>query len=537
MFETIIRIPDYVEIETEETNKLLPGAEQVAYKDVNVTFAATEEGLNVRITATESGLSWIKLRWNTPMPDGASYMGCTFERNYGTMEWRHMVANRCMPWYFFGSLDNVTRGYGVKVRPSAFCHWQCDDNGVMVWMDVRCGTKPVQLKGRTLDCATVVSHEYAGCTAFDAAKKYLKTLCTDPLLPDFPVYGSNNWYYAYGFSSQEQVLKDAQLIADLTEGLENRPFMVVDSGWQKMVINGDEWDNCAGGPNTSGNARFPDMPGLAAELKKKNLRPGIWMRFLQNYDEAVPEDWRRADNKDLLDPSVPEVLEYIANEVRMARDWGYELLKYDFSTIDILNMWGKFEDTECTRGDWTFRDGGKTTAEVIVGLYRAIHEAAPELILIGCNTIGHLCAGLVHLNRTGDDNSGKFWERNRRMGVNSLAFRLAEDHAFYRADADCVGILGPVPWEYNKRWAHLLAYSGTPFFASIKPGILTEDEFQDMKKLFAVASRQEETSVPLDWMTNTAPRHWLEGDKIVDYNWYEDAGMPRNFRPILVDNT
>ena len=38
-------------------------------------------------------------------------------------------------------------------------------------------------------------------------------------------------------------------------------------------------------------------------------------------------------------------------------------------------------------------------------------------------------------NRTGDDTSGRIWERTRRMGVNTLAFRLPQHNAFYHIDA------------------------------------------------------------------------------------------------------
>ena len=43
-------------------------------------------------------------------------------------------------------------------------------------------------------------------------------MCTDPIFPEFPVYGSNNWYYAYGDSSEEEILSDTDYILKLTEG-------------------------------------------------------------------------------------------------------------------------------------------------------------------------------------------------------------------------------------------------------------------------------------------------------------------------------
>ena len=53
----------------------------------------------------------------------------------------------------------------------------------------------------------------------------------------------------------------------------------------------------------------------------------------------------------------------------------------------------------------------------------------------------------LDLNRTGDDTSGRIWERTKRMGVNTLAFRLPQHNTFYHIDADCVGIFRKDPWD------------------------------------------------------------------------------------------
>ena len=98
---------------------------------------------------------------------------------------------------------------------------------------------------------------------------------------------------------------------------------------------------------------------------------------------------------------------------------------------------------------WHFYDQTKTSAEIVKMLYQEVYGASRsnDAVIIGCNTIGHLGAGLMHLNRTGDDTSGRIWERTRRMGVNTLAFRLPQHNAFYHIDADCVGIFGMIPWD------------------------------------------------------------------------------------------
>ena len=135
-----------------------------------------------------------------------------------------------------------------------------------------------------------------------------------------------------------------------------------------------------------------------------------------------------------------------------------------------------------TQDGWSFYDKSRTSAEIVKGLYEAIYEVAKkyDALVLGCNTIGHLGAGLMHMHRTGDDTSGFTWERTRRMGVNTLAFCLPQHRTFYEIDADCVGITGKIPWEMNRQWADVIAESGTSLFVSAKPGVLTEEQKEEL---------------------------------------------------------
>lgn len=192
----------------------------------------------------------------------------------------------------------------------------------------------------------------------------------------------------------------------MTEGIENRPFMVMDDGWQI-----DHSDSYNGGPWRVGNADYGDMGELAAQMRAKNVRPGIWFRPLYDHSADIPAEWRLERNAEVFDISVPEVLEHIAQDIRQLGDWGYELIKHDFSTYDIFGCWGFEMGTRLTNGSWRFHDHTKTTAELIVRFYEVIHEAAKredrqDVLILGCNCIGHLGAGLMQGNRTGDDTSG-----------------------------------------------------------------------------------------------------------------------------------
>jgi len=166
------------------------------------------------------------------------------------------------------------------------------------------------------------------------------------------------------------------------------------------------------------------------------------------------------------------------------------------------------------------KDRSKTTAEIVLDLYRAIRAGAGDSIVIGCNTIGHLSAGLVEAQRIGDDTSGREWSRTRKMGVNSLAFRIAQHNTFFAADADCVPVTQAIPWNLTAQWLDLVARSGTALFISVDPAVIREDQKPALKAALAAASRPQETAIALDWMDTTIPEHWRLDGKPTRYDWY-----------------
>ncbi len=516
-----IGIPDYVRVEAEEGTA----------EDAAVQFHETEDQkLEVLVTAETSRIRYVKLRWQKPAPKKAQILGDAWERGYGDLQWMGLSSRRTMPWYFLVSSEEEIAGYGVMVRPSSMCFWQMDTQGITLVLDVRSGGRGVKLNGRTLPAATVIAMEAAqGMASFEAAQEFCHFMCEDPIFSKTPVYGSNNWYYAYGESSEREIMADTDYILKLTEGTVNPPFMVIDDCWQEHRT-----PEYIGGPWKKGNAKFPDMKKLADQLKEKGVRPGIWVRFLLNIDPEIPEEWRLKDTG-ILDPSVPEVLDYIKEDVRrISRTWGYELIKHDFSTYDLFGRWGMEMKPSVTSDGWCFHNQEKTSAEIVKDLYTAICDAAKETdtIIIGCNTIGHLGAGLMHVNRTGDDTSGLCWERTRQMGINTLAFRLPQHKAFYDVDADCVGIAGDIPWFYNRQWADVIAESGTPLFVSAKPGVLSEEENEELHQIMVKASRQDQHKIPLDWEQNDTPELWGDSGDVehaLHYIWYRpEDDIPRS---------
>lgn len=534
MLKNILKInrPDFIELTT-ETKTVTAKWENDDYNldDINVKLNQDNEHLAIFLTAQTSKVKWIKLRWNNLSWDkSVRFLGDAWERGYGDMEWKGMNPNRFMPWYFCAKSEAKSVCYGVKVRPSAMCFWQVDSLGMTLFLDVRCGGSGVNLKGRVIKLADVIACEMRDCTSFEAMQEFCGQMCEDPILPKYPVYGSNNWYYAYGKSSESEILADCDYILNLIKDIENKPYMVIDDCWQEH----HRLNEYNGGPWTKGNEKFPDMKALADKLVQKGVRPGIWVRLLLNEDENIKNEWRLSHNN-CIDPTNPEALNYIKEDIKRICNWGYTLIKHDFSTFDLFGKWGFQMSPLVTDDGWHFYDDSLTSAEVVKLLYKAILDASVEAsngetLILGCNTIGHLGAGYMHINRTGDDTSGVIWERTRFMGVNTLAFRLPQHGKFYEIDADCVGIDGGISWSMNKQWADVLAKSGTPLFISVRPNILDETEKQELHEILKVASKQEHHVIPVDWEETTCPEHWQDKDHDIDckYQWFEETGLKFN---------
>jgi alpha-galactosidase len=493
-------------------------------QDIEVRILSTQSQSAIVVQAPKSALRRVRLRWQIGQPSDLQYLGDQWERSYGDLAWRSMEPERVLPWYFIATNGNITYACGVKTGPAAFCFWQVDPSGVSLWLDLRNGGRGVKLAGRELAAATVVTDSYQGITPFAATARFCKRMCDSPHLPRAPVYGGNNWYYAYGKSSAADIRQDSERIASLASSTDNKAFMVIDDGWGP---------NRTAGPWVRGNAQFPDMAGLASDMRRIGVQPGLWMRPLFT-KEPVDPGWQlqspnaqrqySREQAATLDPTVPEVLEAIRRDVRTMAGWGYQLIKHDFSTYDLLGRWGFAMGAQLTDDNWNFVDRSRTNAEVILDLYRAIRQAAGDVMLLGCNTVGHLAAGVFELQRIGDDTSGRDWNRTRKMGVNTLAFRAPQHNTFFAVDADCVGLTRQIPWESNRQWLDLLARSGTPLFVSAAPDAVGPEQREALKQAFQTASTPRLLGEPLDWLQNSEPERWsLQGAK-AKYDWFGDAG-------------
>ena len=498
------------------------------WHDINLSIGRSNVNeLQVSLSAEDSALHRVFIAWETETPVDLRVMGDHWERGYGDLEFRGIVPERVLPWYFIA--HNVkgckTFAAGVQTGCNVFCHWQLTRDGVVLCLDTRNGGDGVQLKGRVLDATTAIYAESTDDESVYAfTRRFLAKLCPNPLMPKEPVYGGNNWYYAYGQSSATEIMDDSRLISALAAGNTNRPWMFIDDGWQ-ICHNA----NFTGGPWHEGNYKFPDLPGLCDKMKAEGVKTGIWTRPLLNFCD-FPIEWRLPQSRFLarelggeypnfMDPSIPEVLDWIKADTARIKSWGFDGIKHDYTTYDILGRWGFNMGANLTNPGWSFTDKSVTTMEVILKLYRAIREGAGDMLVIGCNTVSHASAGIFEVQRTGDDTSGREWERTRKMGINTLAFRAVQHGLFYAADADCVGITPNVPWHLNKQWLDLVARSGTPLLVSIDPKTATAEQKCDVTKAFALACKELPIAEPLDWLHSSCPSEYMLNNEYARFNW------------------
>jgi len=478
---------------------------------VGVQLKNIKNALAVFIEAPNVELTNVVLHWDVPVGAGL-VLNDNWERTYGDVSWHKPKNAELFPWYFMEYNQNELSGFGVKTGCSAFCYWQFGSGELSLTMDTQSGGKGVLLGDRKLKAAEIVTFKgNRGESPFSSARQFMKIMSPKPRLPKHPVYGINDWYYCYGKNSHETILDHTHVTSGLSDNPANKPFSVIDDGWFE------------GKDVSQPNKKFPDMPGLADAIRGLGMRPGIWTRPLISDIGKLKSSLllKRENNDGVIDPTIPENLEKIKSFFRLYDDWGYEMVKIDFSSFDIFGRWGfqMVKDKSITVPDWTMNDRSRTNAEIVLNLYKAFREASGKMYIIGCNTFSHLSAGLFELNRIGDDTSGVEWGRVSRLGVNTLAFRGIQHDVFYAADADCVGLTKDIPWEKNKQWMELLAKSGTPLFISAQPEVVAKEQKEFIRKCFSIASRQQVLGEPLDWMENQNPTKWRFGDEIEHFDW------------------
>jgi len=526
--KSILNLPDEVTaIINNQTVNLSGKNQQIwSYQELLVALKDTGSSLIAEIQAPGMKLSSVTLSWKIPVNAGSAILNDHWERTYGDVSWHKSTETEILPWYFMEYNNSGTNGFGVKTGTHTFCSWQIGKDKLNLTMDTRSGGNGVQLGDRKLKaCEIVTIKNNFGESTFQTTRRFTRIMCDKARMPKKPVYGINDWYFTYGNNSEKLILEHTKMMVPMADGLENRPFSVIDAGWFRGPSFSPN-DVCWGDDMKTNDENFSDMGQLAQKIRQIGMRPGIWTRPLCGSEKdskslMLPLIKGRVENNPVLDPTIPENLERIKSYFKLYKNWSYEMVKFDFTSYDIFGKWGfeMIKDGRMTEPAWNIYDQSKTNAEIILNLYRVIRESAGETYIIGCNTISHLSAGLFELNRIGDDTSGNEWARTRKMGVNTLAFRGVQHGTFYAADGDCVGLTNKVPWAKNKQWMELLAKGGMPLFISAQPDATGIEQKAAIKECFKLASSELPVGEPLDWMETAFPKTWKFNGKMEHFDW------------------
>lgn len=523
MFTSIIRTPDRVEIQDEERWQTAVKAEETfGIQAAEVKFGSCGKLLQISLSETQKPIKRIRVHWSGDYSDIIQVLGDSMGVAKGNLAWLPIIPENMMPWYFCAYDGKGTHGYGVKTGCNSFCTWQINGREITLLLDVRNGGDGV-IPNAPLLCAEVVEREGSGNeTTFAACSEFRGVMCDKPVLPKRPVYGLNNWYYAYGSITRASVIEDANLAAELCGDTGYRPYLLIDDGWQKYRTR-----EYIGGPFVPKDD-FGDMKKLAEDIDKIGCEPGLWIRPLLT-KEPVPEEFYHPRGTGsagglFLDPSNDNVLEYVKNLISTVANNGYKIIKYDFTAPDMLttDIYDEiYLDSAITDEGWHFSDRSKTNAQICKSLYKAIKEAAGEAYLIGCNTYNHLCAGINEIQRSGLDTSGSNWGVTRKHGINSLAFRQPQNKKFFLTDADCPAFTKYVSIEMNMRFLEVSALASNALFTSITPGLLNKEEKKRVSNAFMTAARATGLE-PLDWMDTSCPAQYLSDGKAYEFNWFDE---------------
>lgn len=515
---SLLRQPDFVCGATEKTPFRF---EENGLCDVKYEYKLVKNSAKIIVYPSGSPVKYLKLRFSGDLSAVDKVYGDQWERagEPSFLEWTAVRAGRVLPWLCYLRHDGKTSCYGVKAGADCFAFFQVDANGITLFLNLCNGLQGTDLQEPLVACEVVELIEQAG-DCYQAVAEFSRRMCDNPIRPKQPIFGVNNWYWAYGDITRESVLKETDYLLKMTQGCKNRPYMIIDDGWQKhrepgaTSYIGGEW---------LPNEKFGDMAKLAQEIRDKGAQAGLWFRPLLTRQD-VPEEARLAEENGgvVLDPSHPFTLEKVYNDAKRISDWGFDLIKHDFTTIDITGMPVLIADKHtfalCAPSR-QFYDKTKTTATIMKNLYKAIQSAVGDKEVIGCNTVGHLTAGIHSIYRVGHDVSGRSFEWTRRDGINSV-MRLPLNNALYNVDPDCAAFTDRVDTEINLDFLEMCALTGMTTLASVMPNILTQRQLCRINEIFRMADSGGCGYGIADYDKNANPERFVGKDGTEKrFNW------------------
>ncbi len=519
MFPTVLRQPDRVMGATDESPYRFEEDLQ-AECPVQYEYRVEEKSAKVIVYPSGAPVKFLKLRFRADLSFVEAVCGDEWERcgSGGPIEWRSMMNHRRLPWFCYLRSGQQLACYGVKTGADCFAFWQADTHGLTLFLNLMNGNSGTDLQSELIACEVVERIAPEGETPYESAAAFAGVMCEHPVLPKAPVFGVNNWYWAYGRITYDSVMVETDYLMEMTGDTKNRPYMIIDDGWQfNRTTSSPAY---IGGP-WYGGEHFGDMEKTADSIHEKGAKAGIWFRPLLTLGR-IPDEarlWLNAGGQ-IMDPSHPYTLERVQTDAARLSGWGYELIKHDFTSHDLFesSVLASTHGVSLMGGGRKFFDKTKTMATIMKNLYKAIQKGAGDADVIGCNVVGHLSAGIHSMQRVGGDTSGRSYEHTVRNGVNSM-MRLPQNGKFFMIDPDCAAFTEKVSPEANLDFLEMCAITGVTTLASVTPGILTPEQMKRIRQIYQIADQNEKHYGIVNFEKTSLPEIFEGNGERREFDW------------------
>lgn len=373
--------------------------------------------------------------------------------------------------------------------------------------------------------------------------------------------GWNSWDYYRWTITEEEVLKNAELIASDPVLSKHIKRIVVDDGWQYCY---GEWE---------ANSLFPSgMAVLAKKLKRMGFTPGLWFaptiaephsRVAQLHPEMLTPGpagvpcvaYSCMERKGfVLDPTHPKVPEWWQEIFRRYADYGYRYYKLDFLSNTVPAR--RFANSKVRPG------------ELMQHIIAPIRDAVgPKSRILGCNFNFDGGAGLVDDVRIASDIhaswdyvkrnvvavGARFWA-HRRFWINDPDFAVCRGketsddpnldqlkmllpyvqpemaNRELAPGLDAMDSLADLTARQAQTWLSLVIISGGVVNLSDNLPRLNEVGLRLVRK--TVAAGKGEAGVPVDLFKSELPAYWVQRvnsslHRILLTNWQDRRSILR----------
>ncbi len=372
---------------------------------------------------------------------------------------------------------------------------------------------------------------------FSALEEYTRSLgkkCGVKKIDQPAPSGWCSWYYYYTDISEKIILDNLKEIREKNIPVE---FFQIDDGYQKEI---GEW--------LTPNAKFPaGMQFLAEEIKKANLKAGIWLApflarkkssFYQLYPEAILKDEKGnpvpaifqpiwgLSNTYCIDITHPIGQEYIEKVFKtITKEWGYTYLKLDFLFAGLLD--GVAYNTKISPAQ-KYRQAIESIRKIV----------GKNTFLLGCGAPIFPSIGLFDGMRIGCDVTPHWsvqkvrgWLRDKHAlcTENALINTLNRSYMhrnFWLNDPDCLIIRkdkNKMTYSQTILMATVMGLSGGMLLLSDNLSTIDQSRYPILEKAIALSKRcQESNSVPLGFLVNKFPRGFYNKSGVFGF-WNPDS--------------